>query len=104
MYATLLQVNGLKNRVTPENGKSFSLKELQGYVGGLIEFVYLPDGCSLVINEEGKLEGLEQNDIASDIFQKAYPIEKYPINNDGLIVGDALYFNKENTKKFEEEE
>ena len=30
--------------ITPDNGQDFTLEELQGYVGGLIEIVEIPNG------------------------------------------------------------
>ncbi|MEG1630968.1 MAG: DUF3846 domain-containing protein [Hydrogenoanaerobacterium sp.] len=38
-----------------------SLKSLQNEVGGLIECIYLDDGCIAVVNEEGKINGMEPN-------------------------------------------
>ncbi|MDA3731363.1 DUF3846 domain-containing protein [Niameybacter massiliensis] len=37
------------------------LAALQAEVGGLIECVYLEDGCLAIINEEGKINGMEPN-------------------------------------------
>ncbi|WP_352416505.1 DUF3846 domain-containing protein [Oscillibacter ruminantium] len=37
------------------------LNALQAEVGGLIECVYLDDGCIAVVNEEGKINGMEPN-------------------------------------------
>ena len=71
--------------VSPKNGKTFSLKELQEYVGGLIEILYLPEHRLLIINDEGKLLGLEMNVIASAIYGRL----------DDFIVGDAIYCSDE---------
>ncbi|KXL53854.1 hypothetical protein CLNEO_10800 [Anaerotignum neopropionicum] len=57
-------------------GKSPVVKEidntlgaLQTEVGGLIECVYLDGGCLAVVNEEGKLNGMEPNRrLGSDII------------------------------------
>lgn len=38
-----------------------SLKSLQNEVGGFIECIYLDDGCIAVVNEEGKINGMEPN-------------------------------------------
>lgn len=38
-----------------------SLNSLQKEVDGLIECVYLDDGCIAIINEEGKINGMEPN-------------------------------------------
>lgn len=51
--------------VCPNDGNKFSLKELQEFVGGYIEFVYLKDGRLAVANEEGVLLGLPFNMLAS---------------------------------------
>lgn len=85
-----LEIGKLPKRVSPENGKKFSLKELQGYVGGLVEFVPLPSGKLMVVNEEGKLDGLPVNENATAIFKKEYPKRIYALNNDELVVGNAL--------------
>lgn len=45
------------------------LAALQAEVGGLIECVYLEDGCLAIINEEGKINGMEPNRrIGNDII------------------------------------
>ena len=77
-------------KVFPKDGKIFSPKELQGYVGGLVEIVRLPSGMIMAMNEEGKLIGLPENVVATGIWKKEYPISKYPDDNDELVVGDVL--------------
>lgn len=52
-----------------------SLKALQELVGGYIEPVCLPGGICMIVNEEGKLLGLEPN----------FPLER------DLIVGTAVF-------------
>lgn len=88
--AILIQADSSQQKVRPKKGKTFSLKELQGYVGGLIQIVPLPSGQVLICNDEGKLKGLPINRIATELWKKEYPIEQYPLNNDELIVGDVV--------------
>lgn len=64
-------------------GKTASLKELQDAVGGLIECVDTNDGRLMIINEEGKLEGLEPNHVATELFAPGHDI----------IVGNAVILN-----------
>lgn len=52
-----------------------SLKALQELVDGYIEPVWLPGGICMIVNEEGKLLGLEPN----------FPLER------DLIVGAAVF-------------
>ncbi len=93
MKVKYIKTNGTIAEVEPKDGKRFSLAELQGYVGGLIDIVEMPDGSSFILNDEGKLdEEPKYNHIASMMWQKAWPLELYPHNNDGTICGDVLYF------------
>lgn len=88
--AKYYRTNGRVTTVKPKNGSSFSLAELQKFVGGMIEIVPLPSGNSIIVNEEGKVIGLPKNTKATEVWKQEYPIEKYPHNNDELIAGDAL--------------
>ena len=49
-----------------------SLKVLQGAVGGWIEAVGLNANLTLWVNEEGKLDGLPVNNVATKIFQSVF--------------------------------
>lgn len=78
--ATLYRTNGTQEEVLPKNGESFDLKEMQTFVGGYIEIVESPDERLIVLNEEGKLQGLPLNRAATAIYA----------NPHDFIVGDAL--------------
>ena len=82
--ATLIKAHGREQNVTPANGEKFTLEEMQGYVGGYIEIIGLPDGSQLILNEEGKLKGLEPNLKASLLARKA------GIHPSDYVVGDVL--------------
>jgi hypothetical protein len=79
-FALIIKANGEEIPVQPANGTDFSLEELQNIVGGYIETVMLPNGNLLVLNEEGKLEGLPLNTTATDLYNNPYD----------AIVGDVL--------------
>lgn len=82
--AELIKANGLQLDVDPKNGKKFELEELQGYVNGYIEAIFLDDDTVMVVNEEGKLLGLPYNQLASIKFlqEKGY---HEPIVGDVLV-------------------
>lgn len=68
--AVLIKATGDIQEVSPKNGKTYSLEELQGYVAGSIELVYLKDDEIAVVNEEG-LWGLPYNSRATvEVRQK----------------------------------
>lgn len=82
MESYILCTNGEKKVVRPKNGTDFKLVELQGFVGGYIEVVTLDNGRIMVVNEEGKLLGLDYNIGATNLV--------YECGIKDLIVGDVL--------------
>jgi|TARA_X000000368_G_C22938590_1_gene671044 hypothetical protein len=68
MKAQLVSTNGDVKSVKPKNNKTFSLKELQSYVDGYIQILKTRDERIMIINEEGKLNNLPYNEIASSLY------------------------------------
>jgi len=58
------------------------LREMQDLVGGYIEVLWLKDGNVLVVNEEGKINGLDYNETATEVIQEN--------GMDDIIVGNAI--------------
>jgi len=75
--AQIIKTTGEIIETEPSNGTDFSLTELQAVVGGFIEVVHLPDGRLMIVNDEGKLNGLPVNPKASELYPD-------------IIVGDVL--------------
>lgn len=92
--ATLIKTDGTQQEVHPANGKRFSLEELQGFVGGLIEMIDLGEGI-MWINEEGKLEGLPINFLATRLARP------YLFRGD-YIAGDVFVLSAEEDRKSRE--
>lgn len=67
MDSYVLDVSGVKRGISPVNGKDFQLNELQSIVGGYIQIIELNDGFIMVMNEEGKILGLEFNYFATNL-------------------------------------
>lgn len=59
------------------------LKNMQAIVGGLVEVAYLDEDCSMWLNEEGKLDHLPVNMVATVLWKFAYSGEDF-------IVGDVF--------------
>jgi hypothetical protein len=85
MTATLIKADGTSTKVTPENGESFSLAELQSFVGGYIKIISLPNGNLMILSDEGKLIGLPINATASDEAVGAGLMPGYTIVGDVLV-------------------
>jgi len=59
--AILIKPDGTETKVTPANGKTFTLKELQKHVGGYVEPIRLSPGQIMLVGEDGKAEMLADN-------------------------------------------
>ena len=62
-----------------------TLQEMQKFVGGYIEVVYLNKESEMIIDEEGKLKGKSMNREATDIAH-----DNKAIFNTDYIAGDAM--------------
>jgi hypothetical protein len=81
-------VKQVAETVSPENGKTFKLKELYSHTkSSIVEFIYFDDFI-MVIDEEGKLNNKPINDIAT------YHFRKHTKQHD-IIVGDVLICDRE---------
>lgn len=66
--AAFIKTNGEITNVTPKNGTDYKYEELKEFVGGYIEIVPINDHEIMVVNEEGKLNNLPVNHIASLLY------------------------------------
>lgn len=82
MKAILIKTDGSETEAVPANGDTFTLEELQKYVGGYIETHGLKDGKTIILNEEGALLKLPVNDMAT--------VLAYHLATVGGIRGDVI--------------
>lgn len=71
MLSTVINTDGLHKNVEPSNGEDFSLGELRDFVGGHIELVRLSKSQVMVVNEEGKVNDLPENQYATMLVNMA---------------------------------
>ena len=70
--------------------KEPTLKEMQDFVGGLIQVVRATDGSHIIINEEGKLKGLPMNVVATTMYLgEDWDDDTSAMFND-FLVGNAM--------------
>lgn len=89
--AKLLKQTGAIVAIEPRNGRTFTLAELQAYVGGNIQIVQPPGatGPIMVLNEDGKSRAdLVRNELASHAWQE-FCEPGSPRSQDD-IVGDVV--------------
>ena len=70
MKEQVINADGTRRDIAPENGTDYSLRELQAIVGGFIELVQLDHEWMLVVHEEGLLFESPVNPIASYLAQQ----------------------------------
>ena len=90
--AKLIKPNGEEQEVFPVYGKTFSLEELQSYVGGYIEPLYFGDGRIMFFDEDGKFKNYEVNQKATTMAQQYSGIAPWD-----YIVGTAIITEKHET-------
>ena len=84
MKTRIIKSDGTEQEILPENGKDFSLEEMQKIVGGHVEIIGCNDQNFLcVLNEEGKIQELPLNEKATALVNRI-------ISPDDFIVGDVL--------------
>lgn len=73
MTAKILRTDNTVVEVKPKNGTDFSYEELTAIVGGYIEIINAKgkNEMLLVCNEEGKLNGLPPNVLATKILAES---------------------------------
>lgn len=81
--AQIIKTTGETLEVSPKKGKHFKLDEMQKIVGGLIEIVEIYGGRLMILNEEGKLNGLAFNPKATLLYRLSR-------ETTDIIVGDVL--------------
>jgi hypothetical protein len=103
--AYLIKATGEITQVRPANGEGFTLDELQGFVGGYIEVIDssklrrsqlvedpITDESELWLNENGKLQNLPINQIATMLYTYG---DHDPIVGDVLLAKVGWRTNKE---------
>lgn len=90
MSDVLVKCTGTLQPIRPMNGESYTLLEMQHYVGGYIETVNMGNGKVLIVDEEGKLKGKLPNRIATGWLQ----VEGIH----DFVAGDAMLIDRKRIK------
>ena len=76
------------------------LKTAQEFVGGYVEGISFPNGDYLIVNEEGKLMGLEVNEPATKLWRETFTKDKYAFGYDDWVSGPAILIKKQALKRW----
>ena len=89
MGARLYSVGGTIKKIEPQNGKTFSLEEMQDFVEGYVEVINMGPKKFTIVNEEGKISGLPVNFMATELHKKQKGYHELIVGN--VIVCDKSY-------------
>jgi hypothetical protein len=86
MKAILYKTDGTKEEVTPKNGKTFSLEEIHGFIGGYMELQLTVDKKNfIVMNEEGGLLELPVNHYATGLCAHLHTYQNKGVRGNVLV-------------------
>lgn len=68
MASEMIYTTGERVPVVPENGKYWTLRELQAKVKGYIQYAHTHDDRWMVMNEEGRRLKLPFNPVATELY------------------------------------
>ncbi len=77
-----------------------TLESAQEFVGGYVEGISFPNGDYLIVNEEGKLRGLELNETATKLWRETFTKDKYAFGHDDWVSGPAILIKKQALKRW----
>ena len=77
-----------------------TLKSAQEFVGGYVEGVPFPNGDYLIVNEEGKLMGLDVNEKATKLWRDTFDNDNYITGRKDFVVGNAILIKKDALKRW----
>jgi len=77
-----------------------TLESAQKFVGGYVEGISFPNGDYLIVNEEGKLRGLDMNIDATKLWRKTFTKDKYAFGYDDWVSGPAILIKKQALKRW----
>ena len=77
-----------------------TLESAQKFVGGYVEGISFPNGDYLIVNEEGKLRGLELNKPATKLWRETFTKDKYAFGYDDWVSGPAILIKKQALKRW----
>ena len=77
-----------------------TLESAQKFVGGMVQGVEFPNGDYLIVNEEGKLMGLEVNEKATKLWRDTFDNDNFITGRKDFVVGPAILIKKDALKRW----
>ena len=77
-----------------------TLESAQEFVGGYVEGITFPNGDYLIVNEEGKLMGLEVNEPATKLWRDTFDNDNFITGRKDFVAGPAILIKQKALKRW----
>ena len=77
-----------------------TLESAQEFVGGYVEGITFPNGDYLIVNEEGKLMGLEVNEPATKLWRDTFDNDNFITGRKDFVAGPAILIKQTALKRW----
>ena len=77
-----------------------TLESAQDFVGGNVEGITFPNGDYLIVNEEGKLMGLEVNEPATKLWRDTFDNDNFITGRKDWVAGPAILIKQKALKRW----
>ena len=77
-----------------------TLESAQKFVGGYVEGISFPNGDYLIVNEEGKLMGLEVNEPATKLWRDTFDNDNFITGRKDFVAGPAILIKQKALKRW----
>ena len=77
-----------------------TLESAQEFVGGMVQGIQFPNGDYMIMNEEGKLMGLEVNEKATKLWRDTFDNDNFITGRKDFVVGPAILIKKDALKRW----
>ena len=77
-----------------------TLESAQEFVGGYVEGITFPNGDYLIVNEEGKLMGLEVNEPATKLWRDTFDNDNFITGRMDFVAGPAILIQHKALKRW----
>ena len=89
-----------KFQIVEDSKHEPDLKSAQQFVGGMVQGITFPNGDYMIMNEEGKMLGLEVNEQATKLWRETFTEDKYLFGYNDSVCGPVIYIKKQALKRW----
>ena len=77
-----------------------TLESAQAFVGGMVQGIEFPNGDYMIMNENGKLMGLEVNEKATKLWRDTFDNDNFITGRKDFVVGPTILIKKDALKRW----